>query len=104
MQDAVIMTDRDTSNSLNIAYNVLLDKSRCFGFVLMRDPQDIEVILRNGPHNLDGKMVRMFYFYGVDWLQVSGSQRTNERSASLHGDAIVSASSLVWESRKRLEL
>ena len=33
------------------------NKSRGFGFVTMKDLQRIEEILRNQPHNLDGKMV-----------------------------------------------
>jgi hypothetical protein len=49
------MTDRDTSNIISTIHFILVDKSRGFGFVIMREPQDIEIILRNGPHNLDGK-------------------------------------------------
>ena len=49
------MTDRDTSKLFYPVNINLIDKSRGFGFVIMRDPQDLEVILRNGPHILDGK-------------------------------------------------
>ena len=33
------------------------NKSRGFGFVTMKDPMKIEEILKNQPHNIDGKLV-----------------------------------------------
>jgi len=35
----------------------IIDKSRGFGFIVMKNPEDLEEIINQGPHILEGKKV-----------------------------------------------
>ena len=40
-----------------IIFNIIVDHSRGFGFVTMRDYSNVEVVLTNQPHFIEGKQV-----------------------------------------------
>lgn len=49
------MSDRATGNN---KFNILQGKSRGFGFVTMKNPEDVELIMNEAKHVLDGKTVK----------------------------------------------
>jgi RNA-binding protein Musashi len=46
--DCVVMKNNETG------------RSRGFGFVTYADPTNVQIVLNNGPHNLDGRLVLYF--------------------------------------------
>lgn len=41
-------------------------RSRGFGFVTFADPNNVNVVLQNGPHVLDGRTVSVIYQLHID--------------------------------------
>jgi RNA-binding protein Musashi len=48
--DCVVMKNNETG------------RSRGFGFVTFADPTNVQIVLNNGPHNLDGRLVLIILF------------------------------------------
>lgn len=40
-------------------------RSRGFGFVTFADPSNVNIVLQNGPHQLDGRTVRNFIIFNL---------------------------------------